>query len=506
MDLFRQLWTQFQAYWAGLGRARRVAMVAMTLFIAVALGGVAYFSSGQQFRPLFSELSPEDAAAMKTILTTQNIPNQLSSDGTSLLVPENRFAEAKVAVGAAGLPTRGGKGYELFDESSLTMTPFVQSVNYQRALQSELSRSITQIESIQSARVLIARPDPSPFIRDSKPTTASVVVKLRPGAVLSRASAAGIVSLVARSVEGLKTENVTIMDSTGRLVSDPHAGERDELPAPQLEYRRELERYLSTKAEEMLGRHLGAGKAIVRISADINFQKMKERRETYSPDGRVAAAERLTTSKSTSASARGVAGAASNVARAGTNLSGSSSSGGGGNSEETISTDYLVSRTVSDVEDRMGAVTRLTISALTDLSPSETGASISAEDAQEIIKLAVGFKTGRDEIKLTNVRLIVPPVPPEGEDDIAKLGKIQAYVSLARNLSLALAVVLGLAIIPLALFRRRAKTAKPEVPPAVPPTPEQRRQAQIDRLTESIRTNPDQFAKVFGALIGQGAR
>lgn len=173
-----------------------------------------------------------------------------------------------------------------------------------------------QMEAVQSARVLIAKPDPSPFVREQKQPTASVVIKLKPRASMSPATAAGIVSLVARSVEGLRPENVTVLETGGRLLSDPHAGDRGNLPTPQLEYLERLETYLSTKAEEMLAKTLGPGRAVIRVSAEVNFQKIKERLKTYSPDGKVAWAERTANSTSSGGTSRGPAGAVSNVARA----------------------------------------------------------------------------------------------------------------------------------------------------------------------------------------------
>src|SRR5262249_42757446 len=153
------------------------------------------------------------------------------------------------------------------------MTPFTEHVNYLRALQAELARTIMQIDPVTAARVHIVRPDPSPFIREQKPTTASVMLRLRPGSTLSRNIAAGIVSLVSRSVEGLTPDNVTLVDANGRLLSDPHAAEGGSM-GPQMEYRRELETYLATKAEGMLAQVLGAGRAVVRVTADINFQRL----------------------------------------------------------------------------------------------------------------------------------------------------------------------------------------------------------------------------------------
>jgi flagellar M-ring protein FliF len=509
MDALRRFLQQFREYWGSLSFPRRAGIVTASIGILVALGVLIYLSQASAYRPLFTDLAPEEASAITSRLTAQNIPNRLTAGGTAVEVPEDKLAQARVAVASEGLPSRGGKGYELFDETSLLTTPFVQSVNYQRALQAELSRSIMQLEAVQSARVLIARPEPSPFVRDQKAPTASVIVKLKPGATLSRASSAGIVSLVARSVEGLKPENVTIVDSTGRLLSDPHAGDRDSLPAPQLEYRRELETYLATKAEQMLSQALGAGRAVVRVSADINFQQLKERQETFLPNP-VVSAERLTTIKSSGGIAsRGIAGAVSNVPRTGVALSGPSGAGSS-TSEEQTQTDYAVSKTIRDLEDRMGAVTRLTIAALVDLSPGEGGVTLSAEDAEEIIKQAVGFRTGRDEVKLTNIRLGGVVLPSEPDETLLQIQRFQAYVSLARNVSLALAIVLALSIVPLMLLRRRpAAPPIPPIPPAVEaqqPSEADRRKAELERFNELARTEPDRVADIFKLLLGAPVR
>ncbi|MBX9580962.1 MAG: flagellar M-ring protein FliF [Gemmataceae bacterium] len=512
MDALRRFANQLRDYWNGLGPARRAALAAVAVGIAVALAAVIYLAPGQTYRPLFTGLDPADAGAMRTTLTGQNIPVRVSADGSTVEVPEDRLADARVALAGAGLPAGAGKGYELFDETSLTTTPFVQTVNYQRALQAELARSIQKLEPVKSARVLIARPEPTPFVRDQRPPTASVVIQLKPGAALSRATAAGITSLVARSVEGLKPENVTVVDSSGRMLSDPHAGDRDSLPAPQLEYRRELETYLSTKAEELLAQHLGAGRAVVRVSADVNFQQMKERKRTVYPDEKLVVAERTTSVKGSSAGGGGgVVGAVSNVARASAPLGGGGgrSSSGGSSSEEVIQTDYAYSESVRDLEDRMGGVTRLTIAALVDLSGQEGSAVLSADDAQDLIKQAVGFRQGRDDVKVTNVRLPSLVGPAEPDQEAVRVQRLQGYVALARNVLLAVAIVLALAVVPLLLLRRRRKTAAQveaerarEAAAVETARAEGRRQADLNRLAELARTDPDRAADVFKLLVG----
>jgi flagellar M-ring protein FliF len=511
MDALRRFFAQLRDFFNGLSTPRRVALVAAAAGVVLAAGVFVYLSQSASRVPVFKDLAPDEAGAMRTLLTGQNIPSELSRDGTAILVPEDRLAEARVALASGGLPSRGGRGYELFDESSLMTTPFQQSVNYQRALQAELARSIGQLEAVQSARVLIARPEPTQFIRDQRPPTASVVLKLKPGATMSRASAAGVVSLVARSVEGLKPENVTVIDSGGRLLSDPRAADRDALPTPQLEYREKLETYLAGKAEKMLAQHLGPGRAAVQVSADINFQKVKERQETFTPESRVAIAERIFNSASTGVRSGGVVGAVSNVARAGGTLGGGATGGGGNSKDERIETDYIVPRTLRELEDGLGAVTRLSIAALVDLTPgAEGGTVIAAADVEDLIKRAIGFRTGRDEVKVSNVRLAGPAGPAEPDDTLVQIQRIQAYVGLARNVSLALGVVLVVAIVGLLLVRRRAVPPPPEPGPAAAAEEararEERQAAAVRRLAELARASPDRVAQVLQLLAGAPAR
>lgn len=527
MDVFNRLIAQVRAYWEGLSAGRRVGVVAGVLGLLLVLGAAAYLSPGARYVPLGSgPLPPEDVSAMRARLSGDNIPFKLSPGGTGIEVPEERYAEARVSLAGAGIPARGGKGMELFDETSLMTTPFVQSVNYQRALQAELARSIMQMEAVQSARVMIAKPEPSPFVRDQKNPTASVVIKLKPQATVSPATASAIVSLVAHSVEGLRPENVTVMETGGRLLSDPNAGARSGLPTAELDYLKHLESYLSTKAEEMLTRTLGAGRAVIRVNADVNFQKIKERVKTYSPEGKVAYAELNTNSNSSGSRSGGIAGATSNITRAG-GTTASAAGGGGTAKEETIRTDYLVSETLRDIEEGTGAVTRLSVAAIVDLTPQAEGQPvISQADVEEIIKQAVGFRTGRDNVTIARAPLSGPEASAP-DDTLVKLQKFQTYVSLARNLLLAVATVLVFLVVGLLVLRRGTRAAEAAAPrsetaavtpgapgtpgtpdaaaaePAPPPTPEERRARDLLRFQNAARAESAKVARVFNILIGE---
>src|SRR5258708_7179477 len=249
METIRRIIAQLRAIWQKMSRTQRLVAVGVGVLTMAFLLGFAYLAGHREYRVLYSNLPVEEVGAITSKLQTRGIPYRLEAGGTTITVPEDRLAQARVDLAGEGLPAGGGKGFELFDESSLAATPFVQNVNYLRALQAELARSIAQLDPVVSARVHIVRPEQTPFVRDQKPTTASVVLKLRSGARLDRSTAESITALVARAVEGLTPENVAVVDTHGRLLSDPRPSE-DKVAGSQLEYRRELENYLASKAED----------------------------------------------------------------------------------------------------------------------------------------------------------------------------------------------------------------------------------------------------------------
>lgn len=513
MNILQQYLNKFRATWSSLSTPLRLAILVVATIFVVSASTVIYFTTATEYELLASGLPPDEASAIVAHLDTANIPYRLESGGSTILVPKDRHAKARVELAGQGGLSRGGKGFELFDDASLAMTPFVQNVNYTRALQAELARSVMNLEPVASARVIIARSEPSPFIRDQQPTTASVVLKLKPGATISRQMAGGIVSLVARSVEGLKPENVTVVDAAGRLIIDPRSENGDGAASSQLEFRRDLETYLAAKAEELLSRHLGPGRALVRVSADLNQQKMKELRESYAADERVARSEMTSSSDSSPASeAKGAAGTSSNTGRTRTANSGSV---GNRSREEKTSTDYLVPKTTRVVEGQPGMVQRLTVAVMVDLTPpkdsgGEAAKLISVTEVEELVKQAVGFQTGRDEIKVTNGSLAVSPIAVDGAAG-SWFDQIQTYVHLVRNVSLMIAFVL-LAGTVLLLVRRLASmpagvssAAGAEAYPSAAlngqsanghAAPGERQQ-----LTELANTDPRQVARVLSNLL-----
>jgi flagellar M-ring protein FliF len=494
-----------QDIWKGLTTARRVLVTAAGLLVAAALLGIVYYVQQADYRVLFAGLPPDEVGALTAKLEARGVTYRLAAGGSTILVPVEQVQQVRVALAADGLPSRGGKGFELFDESPLGMTPFVQNVNYLRALQAELARSIMQLEPVSFARVLIARPEPSPFLREQKPATASVTLQLKPGATLTRGAAASIVALVARGVEGLAPENVTLVDSKGRTLSEHHGPDSDAAPGSHLEYRRDLERDLAAKAEEMLAKTLGYGRAIVRITADVNFKRVKEKRERYSPEDRAVSFEKVTSGKTNSGNsgARGIPGVASNTGRT-TGASGGN--GGGGNStQEETETQYLVSKSTQELEDRMGTIERLSIAALVDLNGQDGASSpiLSKEEVEDIIKRAVGFnKDRKDEIKVSNVHLASPIDLSVGDEGASNLKQVEAVVTIARNVSLGLSALLAL-LLGLLFLRRvkpRARVAPAPVPPNAPVVAAAETEAR-DTFLFTARRDPALVAKLLVSMI-----
>ncbi len=299
MRFLQRVAEQLKQVWLGMSMARRVSFVVLSALCLAVIVGVGYWASQPDYRVLYSGLSVDDASAITAKLQAQNTSFRLTSGGTSILVPAEQVQQLRLDLAAEGLPAKGGKGFEILDGSSIGLTPFLQQVNYSRALQAELAKTIMQLEPVAYARVHIVRPESTPFVRDQKPTTASVVLKLKPNASLNPSVAASIVALVAGAVEGLKPEQVTVLDTSGRILSEQGGSESGAVPSSlQLDHKRRHETYLAKQAEEMLAQYLGPGHAIVRVAADINFKTLTETREQYD-QGRVLK-EDITSHKSTS--------------------------------------------------------------------------------------------------------------------------------------------------------------------------------------------------------------
>lgn len=469
VSVWKRLRQQSAQFWNQLNPLARVGLSAATAVLLIAAVCVSFWVSGTRYAVLFSGLQPEDSASIVQKLDADRIPYELSGGGTTILVPADRMLKVRMNLAVAGLPQGAGKGFELFDDLSLGATPFVEKLSYLRAIQGELARTIMQLEPVSHARVHIVQPDPTPFIRDEKPVTASVVVRTKPGQALSRGATRGIVALVAGSVKGLTADNVTVLDSEGRVLSERRDSKSGLASADQREYQREIEADLATKAQEILTRLLGPGRAVVRVTAEMSFRRVKEQRETVDPEARAATRESTTSSKTTTPSGpRGTTGAAANVPAG---QAAATQTAGSVKQDETTESEYAVSRVQRQLEEHQGTIDRLTVAVILvpplsepDADPEEA-LGITADEAKELVKQAVGFKEGRDQIQVSVGKGPEDEVDPATAPDYVAALRWQQYVDLVKASALVIAALTGMLLV-LMLFRSKPAEPKTETPVA----------------------------------------
>jgi flagellar M-ring protein FliF len=295
--------------------------------IGLILLGTFAFGHGPAYQTLFTNLSNEDAAAVTSRLKDDKIPYQISGDGKTISVPAANVSDERVAIAGSGMLKGGGSGYELFDKVNFGMTEFQEKLDKTRAVEGELQRTINGLDPVDSSRVAIATPDQSLYSSQQEPTTASIAIKTKPGQALSPQEVKGITSLVANSVEGLKPENVTIVDSNGQILLPGPGGPNGSgggdsgvdalrLTQEQLLAKERYESALQQSVQSMLDDTLGPKHAVARVSTKMNFDANQSESKIYAPQGTVLSAQNQRESYTGSTPNRqaiGVPGTTSNI-------------------------------------------------------------------------------------------------------------------------------------------------------------------------------------------------
>src|SRR5215207_2543159 len=284
MDAMQPVLQPLLRVWRGLSRAQQIGL---GVILAAGVGLLLFISTVGRTADMgvaFQGLSDGDRAAVVTKLKEAKIPYELA-EGGMIRVPSAQIQEARLStagLGLGGAPTTGS-GMELFDQNSFGQTEFQQQVNYQRALESELARSIGRLEAVESARVHLVLPRPSLFTTQQKDATASVILKLKPGKRLDTAQARSIASLIASSVEGLKPQNLTIVDVNGNMLTGEDSSNSAGLSNKQLEQQTSYESNIERTLQALLDRVLGSGRAAVRVSASMDWDQVEQTSESYTP-------------------------------------------------------------------------------------------------------------------------------------------------------------------------------------------------------------------------------
>ena len=353
------------------------------------------------YETLYLGLDTEEAAQVVQKLDEYKVPYRFENSGTSIQVPRKEIYDIRLKLASEGLPRSGSMGYEILDQSKLGMTEFLQKVNYRRALEGEIAKSIRSLNGVKAARVHIVIPEPRLFKEDKQDATASVVLALSRAGGISDDQVEGIVYLVASSVEGLHPENVTVLDSRGQLLSSRKQGsELGQLSSYQLELKKQVEEYLENKALSILDRVIGAGKSVVKISALLNFEQVEQNIESYDSDNpAVRSEEKITeTSSEENTAAEGKGTLATN-------------------SSENLVTNYEINKTVQHIVNEVGNVERLWASIVVDGETKEVESEggmteeyvpRSGEDLDRLgslIKGAIGYDQERNDVfEIENVQ------------------------------------------------------------------------------------------------------
>jgi flagellar M-ring protein FliF len=296
----RQFILQLKMVLQNLSSGKRITLIIVAVGTITGFLFLMTWTGKADFQPLYTHLDPEDAGIILSKLKERKIPYRIAGNGEKILIPQEHIYETRMDLASEGLPQGGHIGFEVFDNTKLGMTEFAQNVNYQRALQGELARTINRFSEVQSSRVHIVMSEKSLFIEEEEPATASVVLKLRAGKWLSPNQVNGIIHLVSSSVPRLLPENVTVVDSDGKLLSGPK--EQSNFGAPssdQLEYQAKVERTLENRVKSMLEQALGPDKAIVRLSCALNFRQHEKTEERFYPENQVVRSEQLFNEKTT---------------------------------------------------------------------------------------------------------------------------------------------------------------------------------------------------------------
>jgi len=241
------------------------------------------------YRTLFSNLSDQDGGAIVTQLTQMNVPYRFSDNGGALEVPADKVHELRLRLAQQGLPKGGAVGFELLDQEKFGISQFSEQVNYQRALEGELARTIETLGPLKSARVHLAMPKPTLFVREQKAPSASVTVNLQPGRALDEGQISAVVHLVSSAVAGLPPGNVTLVDQMGRLLTKSNTSARD-LNDAQLKYATDVENRVQSRIEAILGPIVGTSNVHAQVTAQIDFADKEQTEEQYRPNGDAAQA------------------------------------------------------------------------------------------------------------------------------------------------------------------------------------------------------------------------
>lgn len=399
---FGQLLVRFRERWQALSRVQKgIAITAsVAAVLALAFLGQKLFST--PYAPLFTGLDPKEAGKITEELRKEKIPYHVTDQGKTIEVPADNVYETRISLASSGALYNSGVGFELFDQNKLGVTEFEQQVGYQRALQEELRRTIVQLDAVDQARVHLVLPRKSLFLDDQVEPSASIALKLKPNAGLAPENVRGMVDLLIGSVEGLKPENVNIIDMNGNSLTDSLRLKDKSLDAAlqtldHYEIRRAFEKELENRIQQMLRQILGPGKVVAMVTADLDFDQ-KQMTSTSYDDGKTLSQHTLEENGSGS-TAGGSPGTDSELP--GSSVSAQTSTGSGSSySKQESTTNYQVPNKQETVVEAPGSVKRLSASVVVNGNYPQS----QLQRIDNVIATAIGFDADRgDQINVSSM-------------------------------------------------------------------------------------------------------
>lgn len=411
-----------------LGPARLGVMGAIVLSLLMFFVFLSMRITTPEMKLLYTDLSSTDSGAVAAKLEETQIPYEISTDGSRILVPGNEVGRARMLLADSGLPNGGSMGYEIFDkQSGFGTTNFIQNINQVRALEGELARTISSLDSVRSARVHIVIPKRELFSKETRSSSASVFLGIQSGSSLEGAQIQAIQSIVSSAVPNLKSASVSVIDSDGNLLAKGSGDDENLMSLKTEDLRRNYEKRLQRQIEDQIGRIVGFGKVTAIVNAEMNFDQISLNEEIYDPAGQV-----LRSSQSTQEDSKEREPASSDVS-VGNNLPGVGGdllSNGAPSLESSRNeevTNYEISKTIKSTVRQSGNIKKLSVSVLVDgrYTKDEEGNEIYAQRSEEemaqiasLVKTSVGFNEGRgDEIEIANLQFAQIDTAEEIADD-----------------------------------------------------------------------------------------
>ena len=419
----------------------------------IALGGIVIlavvvgliyliFSSNASadYAVLYNDLSAQDAGKVAEKLKESKIPYKLDDGGNTILVPKDQVYETRIQLASEGLPESDMVGYEIFDNTNLGMSDFVQKLNYRRAMEGELARTINTLEEVKSTRVHIAIPEKALFTEDQKEPTASVTLQLKPGKTISNASILGIQNLIAKSVEGLNPDNVTIVDNRGKIISQESIDKNTiaGLSANQQQLQMQTDQYLTQKVQSMLDNVLGTENSSAKVTSDLNFTQIEKTITDYDPNRQVVRSEQNVSEKSQASDTLKFPPVSSS------------------RDQSNTITNYEIPQSVERIVSEVGNINRITVSVLVngktqiiDKNGTKTlEYTPRTQEELEQLTLAVKNAVGFDPLRNDQVSVLNVPFDNTYYEDLIKESKPVPFLEKPENQKL----ILLLAIVLISIF------------------------------------------------------